>query len=208
MTRSPVYLTDLACSERLTLWTIRRLAGEAPSRTPSACGRQLGVFLPCFRQEFLAVSTAFQDALTHMAALEIPSLDIRSGSSLAITPTEYSLLLATEAAQNEREGDVQSLLHQLIPFPSLLAGLTSAITTLGACLAGAGYWLSHHAITALARPALWGSTSARVRPRTTSAAALSLSRWHDLDVNNTRMVWPAGLRAPEDAPMQPAAYTH
>ncbi|MFT9207967.1 hypothetical protein [Acetobacter orientalis] len=205
MTRSPVYLTDLACSERLTIWTIRRLAGEAPSPAPSACGRQLGLFLPCFRQEFLAVSTAFHEALSRMAALKMPSLDIRVGSTLAITPTEYSLLLATEAAQNERESDVQALLRPLLPFPALVSGLASAITTLGACLAGAGYWLSRHAITTLVRPAALASTSTRHNSAT--GAALSLSRWHDFDVGNHRMTWPLGAHRMEES-VNHSAYMH
>lgn len=208
MTRSPVYLTDLACSERLTIWTIRRLAGEAPSSASSACGRQLGLFLPCFRQEFLAVSNAFHDALTHMAALEMPSLDICTGSALALTPTEYSLLLATEAAQNERDSDVQALLRPLIPLPALVNGLVSAINTLGACLAGAGYWLSRHAITTLTRaPTLAATATNPTRSRATTGAALSLSRWHDFDIANRHINWPLGTACIEESAPR-TAYVH
>ncbi|MCG4254691.1 hypothetical protein K6W37_12435 [Acetobacter senegalensis] len=208
MTRSPVYLTDLACSERLTIWTIRRLVGTVSSPPPASCGRQIGVFLPCFRQEFLAVANAFHDALTHMAALEIPSLDIRSGSALAITPTEYNLLLATEAAQNERDAEVHSLLHPLLPFPSLVARLTSAITTLGACLAGAGYWLSHHAVKTLARRPSHEMVSAYVRPRATTAAALSLARWHDVNMDTTHVSWPLGTVRHDTVPSTSKQLTH
>ncbi|WP_259329322.1 hypothetical protein, partial [Acetobacter pasteurianus] len=142
MTRSPVYLTDLACSERLTLWTIRRLAGIQTNPHTPTTGPSGGLFLPCFRQEFLAVAQTFHDALTDMAALEMPALDIRVGCALSVTSTEYRLLLATEAAQNERNTDMDTLLQPLVPFAGLRARLASAITTLGACLASAGYWLS------------------------------------------------------------------
>lgn len=153
----------------------------------------------------MAVSSAFHEALSHMAALKMPSLDIRAGSSLAITPTEYSLLLATEAAQNEREQDVQALLRPLMPFPSLVSGLTSAITTLGACLAGAGYWLSRHAITTLVRPTPRGTPA--LRANTATGAALSLSRWHDFDVGHSHITWPLGSHRVEESVPQ-GAYVH
>ena len=74
---------------------------------------------------------------------------------------------------------MEALLRPLVPFAGLRMRLASAITTLGACLAGAGYWLSH--------------SSSRVVPTKTSertsvygaypaTAALSLARWHDLDM--------------------------
>nr|WP_025827385.1 hypothetical protein [Acetobacter persici] len=208
MTRSPVYLTDLACSERLTIWTIRRLAGTASCCQHARNTTPTSLFLPCFRQDFLAVAHAFHETLSQMAALELPSLDIRSGSALAITPTEYSLLLATEAAQNEQDTTVQSLLKPLMSFPTLLARLTRAITTLGACLAGAGYWLSHH--TGWPGP---GSMQAGPMPRGekpaasprklhTTAAALSLTRWHDFDITSAPISWPQALR---HAPLPDAA---
>ncbi|GAN67373.1 hypothetical protein [Acetobacter orleanensis] len=192
MTRSPVYLTDLACSERLTIWTIRRLAGTASCCQHARNTTPASLFMPCFRQDFLAVADAFHDTLTQMAALEAPSLDIRSGSTLAITPTEYSLLLATEAAQNEQDLTVHALLKPLGLFPNLLERLTNAITTLGACLAGAGYWLSHHA----ARPVTPtpATLTATLRKHPTTAAALSLTRWHDFDITSTPISWPQAGR--------------
>lgn len=143
---------------------------------------------------------AFHETLAQMAALELPSLDIRSGSALAITPTEYSLLLATEAAQNEQDTTVHALLKPLMSFPNLLGRLTNAITTLGACLAGAGYWLSHHTgwpgpVSASVGPAQPDSkpvASARKLP--TTAAVLSLTRWHDFDISSTPVSWPQALR--------------
>ncbi|MFT8419405.1 MAG: hypothetical protein ABF636_11345 [Acetobacter sp.] len=181
MQRTPVYLTDLAASERLTLWTIRRLAGAPPpcGTVPGASG---SLFLPCFRQEFMAVSQAFQDALTDMAAHEMPALDICAGSTLAVTETEYNLLLATEAAQNERETDMQALLRPLLPFARLRLRMVAALTTLGACLAGAGYWLSHHAARPLQQPVALAGMNRAAYPAT---AALSVARWHDLDMSMT-----------------------
>ncbi|MBS0966089.1 hypothetical protein [Acetobacter okinawensis] len=179
MHRTPVYLTDLAASERLTLWTIRRLAG-APPACGAAPGASGSLFLPCFRQEFMAVSQAFQDALTDMAAHEMPALDICAGSTLAVTETEYNLLLATEAAQNERETDMQALLRPLLPFARLRQRMMAALTTLGACLAGAGYWLSHHAARPLQQPV---ATAALNRAAYPATAALSVARWHDLDMS-------------------------
>lgn len=179
MQHTPVYLTDLAASERLTLWTIRRLAG-APPPCGTAPGASGSLFLPCFRQEFMAVSQAFQDALTDMAAHEMPALDICAGSTLAVTETEYNLLLATEAAQNERETDMQALLSPLLPFARLRQRMVAALTTLGACLAGAGYWLSHHAARPLQQPVAMPRMSRAAYPAT---AALSVARWHDLDMS-------------------------
>lgn len=185
MTRSPVYLTDLACSERLTLWTIRRLAGIQTNPHTPTTGPSGGLFLPCFRREFLAVAQTFHDALTDMAALEMPALDIRVGCALSVTSTEYRLLLATEAAQNERNADMEDLLKPLVPFAGLRTRLASAITTLGACLAGAGYWLSHSSsrvvpTKASERPSAYGAYPA--------TAALSLARWHDLDMQPKQIV--------------------
>nr|WP_298797104.1 hypothetical protein [uncultured Acetobacter sp.] len=200
MTRSPVYLTDLACSERLTIWTIRRLAGTTSCCPHAPTPAATSLFMPCFRQDFLTVAHAFHETLTQMAALELPSLDIRSGSTLAITPTEYSLLLATEAAQNEQDTAVYALLKPLMTFPNLLARLTNAITTLGACLAGAGYWLSHlpgwpglGQVQTVEKP----GTSARRLP--TTAAALSLTRWHDFDITSVPVSWPQTLRRSSSA---------
>lgn len=182
MTSTPLYLTDLPSSERLTLWTIRRLAGRETG-TRACSGTAGGLFMPCFRQEFLAVAQAFHSALTDMAALEIPMLDIRSGSALAVTETEYTLLLATEAAQNECETDMHALLRSLLPSGGLQTRMAAALTTLGACLAGAGYWLSRRTARALS-PFTGGSQSG---PSVSypATAALSLARWHDLNMRPT-----------------------
>jgi hypothetical protein len=156
MSTMPVYLTDLPSSERLTLWTIRRLAAPQTARSNStqSCGVALPCFLPCFRREFLAVTRAFHEALSDLSFRgdERPArpaapatLDIRTGGTLAVTETEYTLLLATEAAQNEREDDMHTLLRPLLPLARLRLRMMTALTTLGACLAGAGYWLSPHA---------------------------------------------------------------
>lgn len=128
----------------------------------------------------MAVSQAFQDALTDMAAHKMPALDICAGSTLAVTETEYNLLLATEAAQNERETDMQALLSPLLPFARLRQRMMAALTTLGACLAGAGYWLSHHAARPLQQPVVMAGMSRASYPAT---AALSVARWHDLDMS-------------------------
>ncbi|MFT9258549.1 MAG: hypothetical protein ABF535_10835 [Acetobacter sp.] len=193
MTDSPVFLTDLPASERLTVWAIRRLAGHnMPDRCLGAGGRSsrggaassgtaAGLFLPCFRREFMAVSQAFHEAMTDIAALEMPRLDIRSGSALAVTETEYALLLATAAGQNEREAEMHAVLRHVLPFGGLRARMVSALATLGACLAGAGYWLSHH----VARMPLSRIPLSRMDERGRGALvaypqALSLSRWHDM----------------------------
>ncbi|MBO1324915.1 hypothetical protein K2X14_07130 [Acetobacter sp. TBRC 12305] len=201
MTDSPVFLTDLPASERLTVWAIRRLAGQATpqaapqSTQPGRCmgravqssssssrgrgassGTAAGLFLPCFRREFLAVAQAFHEAMTDIAALEMPRLDIRSGSMLAVTETEYALLLATAAGQNEREAEMHAVLRHVLPFGGLRARMVSALATLGACLAGAGYWLSHHvARMPLSRMDEPGRGAMVAYPQ-----ALSLSRWQDI----------------------------
>lgn len=169
MSTMPVYLTDLPSSERLTLWTIRRLAAPQTARSERAQtgGVALPCFLPCFRREFMAVTKAFHEALADLSfkGNEPPTrspapatLDIRTGGTLAVTETEYTLLLATEAAQNEREADMHTLLRPLLPLARLRLRMMTALTTLGACLAGAGYWLSPHAARNLS-PCLFSSVA-------------------------------------------------
>ncbi|MBS0986775.1 hypothetical protein [Acetobacter thailandicus] len=187
MTHSAVYLTDLTSSERLTVWAIRRLT----SRSTTPCKRPATLFLPCFQQEFQTVSQAFRDALSGMTALKLPALDIRTDNILSLTTTENKLLLATEATQNEREHEARSLLRTFLPFPSVLERMMFALTTLSACLAGSGYWLSSRAV----RPAPLSNkapvAAAISQLKITSGAALSLrQRWHRPDTSPVTVNWP------------------
>jgi predicted NAD/FAD-dependent oxidoreductase len=75
---------------------------------------------------------------------------------------------------------MQALLSPLLPFARLRQRMVAALTTLGACLAGAGYWLSHRAARPLQQPVTMPRMSRAAYPAT---AALSVARWHDLDMS-------------------------
>ncbi|MBV1834986.1 hypothetical protein [Novacetimonas pomaceti] len=154
-------LSDLPCGERLAVWTVRRLVGPArqiPSCSvgPDGAGLSvnarppLGLFLPCDRREFADVARAFDNALGWMSRHRLPLPDIAMAGVMRVTETERRLLAATAAAQAGHDDDARAALHDVSAHEGVAARLMPAITLLGACLAGAGYWLGAR----VTRPAL------------------------------------------------------
>lgn len=162
-------LSDLPCGERLAVWTVRRLVGPVHPM-PSCSGAAglsvnarsaLGLFLPCNRREFADVAQAFHNALAWMARQRLPLLDIAMAGVMHVTDVERRLLAATAAAQAGHDDEARIALRDVSDHDGVVTRLMPAITLLGACLAGAGYWLGAR----VARPML------HCAPHYTSVAA-------------------------------------
>ncbi|POF63547.1 hypothetical protein [Novacetimonas maltaceti] len=165
-------LSDLPCGERLAVWTVRRLVGPVHPMASCAGGADLpvsarssalGLFLPCNRREFADVAQAFHNALAWMARQRLPLPDIAMAGVMHVTDVERRLLAATAAAQAGHDDEARIALRDVSSHDGVVARLMPAITLLGACLAGAGYWLGAR----VARPVL------HCGPHYVTAAAVS-----------------------------------
>ncbi|WP_086643070.1 hypothetical protein [Acetobacter sp. DsW_063] len=210
-------LNDLSTSERLTIWTVRRL--NRPLQ-PSLRHRTT-LAMPCFRQDFEAVSAAFRRAASRLARRNMRLGDIGLPAAEGVTQTEARFLAATSAAQNGERTRARDILRPLFPHHAVLGPIVTAITLLGACMAGAGHWLPRSARTGLPSGAVVAqqadtepTISARVirletrramtekkgedttaardaRPQSFigGAALTTLARWHELDLDATPVLW-------------------
>ncbi|KDU94660.1 hypothetical protein CFR78_08110 [Komagataeibacter rhaeticus] len=199
MTDTTIFMNDLSCSERLLVWCVRRLSGEG--RTG---GGMPGLALPCFRADFAAVVEAFHMALGRLRAYQREPVDVGICNATHLTGTESRFLLAAAAAQEGREAEVRRTLRPIFAHHHVLSPFAAAITQLGACMAGAGYWLPRRAttpalpnrppVTQLRRP----SRDAAARPQSPSptmsqpvgAGCLAAMRWHDADMGSAHVMWP------------------
>ncbi|GBQ66114.1 hypothetical protein AA103196_1296 [Ameyamaea chiangmaiensis NBRC 103196] len=181
-------LSDLSCSERLTIWTVRRLARRRTGAPAASAVPAEGLFLPCFRRDFDDVATAFSTALDRLATVRGGALDIAIPRAQALTATEACLLDATTAAQAGEEATMRRILRRLFPHHHILAPFAAAVTQLGACLAGAGHWLPRP--RAVLTAAASDGVPADQETRRAAASLSALVRWHDLDMGTTHVLWP------------------
>jgi hypothetical protein len=201
MTAHLTIMNDLSCGERLAVWTLRRLAGP-----PRPTGRaQAGLFMPCFRRDFDDVTAAFRAVGDRMAALKVRMPDIGMPGAQALSTTETRFLDAIAAAQAGEDTSVLRLLRRVAPCRPVLAPLASAITLLGACLAGAGHWLPRRNGADETPPSVRDDDGrgddlhgANRRPTDLIGAGCLtvLARWHDLDMGRTHVMWPRAVLPP------------
>ena len=208
MTDTTVFMNDLSCSERLLVWCVRRLSGGgATSAMP-------GWALPCFRADFAIVARAFNMALTRLRTYQCDPVDVAICNATRLTRTENRFLAAAAAAQEGREAEVRSMLRPIFAHHHVLSPFAAAITQLGACMAGAGYWLPRrntNTETAGRGPVprlRWtqGQRSESVGTNPTSvpvthtqpvgAGCLAAMRWRDADMAAARIMWPNSGAAP------------
>ncbi|MCE2574474.1 hypothetical protein [Komagataeibacter sp. FNDCR2] len=201
-------MNDLSCSERLLVWCVRRLSGG--SATTSGMP---GYALPCFRADFAIVARAFNMALTRLRTYQCDPVDVAICSATRLTRTENRFLAAAAAAQEGHEAEVRSMLRPIFAHHHVLSPFAAAITQLGACMAGAGYWLprrnpaegSARAPTPRLR---WthGQRSetvntptampvAQAQAQTVGAGCLGAMRWRDADMAAARIMWPNSAAA-------------
>ncbi|KAB8122574.1 hypothetical protein D3W54_15525 [Komagataeibacter medellinensis] len=202
MTDTTVFMNDLSCSERLLVWCVRRLNGG-----DSTGAGMPGLALPCFRADFAAVVEAFHMALARLRAYQREPVDVGICSATRLTGTENRFLLAATAAQEGREAEVRRTLRPIFTHHHVLSPFAAAITQLGACMAGAGYWLPHRGGTPAAQtrtrstrlrpsPSIPGREGDRLQRVATAhhqpvgAGCLAAMRWHDADMGNAHIMWP------------------
>lgn len=134
--------SDLPCSERMALWTIRRLAIPTEHEcTTHMAGDRTFLTLPCFRRDFAPAANAMKNALT-LTRQMLGSQTIGLPSALTITAEEWHILQATSASQSGQMQEMLLTLKKMLTHSDALFLFSDALTQLGACLAGAGYWLS------------------------------------------------------------------
>ncbi|WP_041249586.1 hypothetical protein [Gluconacetobacter diazotrophicus] len=223
MTAGLTILNDLSCSERLAVWTLRRLAGPPHPAGGQRTGRApAGLFMPCFRRDFDDVTAAFRTALNRLAVLKMQALDLGLPAAQTLSTTESRFLDAISAAQAGEDARVRGMLRRVIPHRHVLAPFAAAVTLLGACLAGAGHWLprrtpaddiSAEDLAENGPPALarrregdpgernrggriqdCGTDGRRTVDLIGPGCLTAMARWHDLDMGMTQIMWPR----PED----------
>ncbi|WP_459986935.1 hypothetical protein [Komagataeibacter kakiaceti] len=209
MTDTTVFMNDLSCSERLLVWCVRRLSGGATTTSGMP-----GYALPCFRADFASVARAFNMALTRLRTYQCDPVDVAICSATCLTRTENRFLAAAAAAQEGHEAEVRSMLRPIFAHHHVLSPFAAAITQLGACMAGAGYWLPRRSASAEGKgttrtpaPRLrWthgqrseGTTTPAAMPvaqaQTVGAGCLGAMRWRDADMAAARIMWPNGAAA-------------
>lgn len=205
MTNTTVFMNDLSCSERLLVWCVRRLSGAG-----EGTGHMPGLALPCFRSDFAAVADAFRMALGRLRAYQNGPMDVAICSATHLTGTENRFLIAAAAAQEGREAEVRRTLRPVFTHHHVLSPFAAAITQLGACMAGAGYWLPRrghngggssppaHSLR-WTRPQIaegagvHGVASAMpaAAPQPVGAGCLAAMRWHSADMGTAHVMWPS-----------------
>jgi hypothetical protein len=141
--------------ERLAIWSLRQaVAGSRCCRA----GRTRGI-----ERDLAEMAAVFQDVFK-------PS-DLGTPESLTLTKSERRLLHAAAVAQAEDAGLLDNYLYKLALDRDLRARLAGAVTTLAACLALQGHWLT--------RPA-----------GCLPAAALTVARLHGWDMEALSVDWP------------------
>ncbi|MCE2563816.1 hypothetical protein [Komagataeibacter sp. FNDCF1] len=200
MINTTVSMNDLSCSERLLVWCVRRLSGGGDTGASMP-----GLALPCFRADFAAVADAFHMALGRLRACQREPMDVAICSATRLTSTESRFLLAAAAAQEGREAEVRRTLRPVFAHHHVLSPFAAAITQLGACMAGAGYWLPRRGNTPAApnqtpvtRLRRHTTTPVGTQSRPASASAhqpvgagcLATMRWHNADMGTAHVMWP------------------
>ncbi len=205
MTDTTVFMNDLSCSERLLVWCVRRLSGGG-----EGAGSMPGLALPCFRADFAALADAFRMALGRLRTYQLAPVDVAICSATHLTGTEGRFLLAAAAAQEGREAEVRRTLRPVFAHHHVLSPFAAAITQLGACMAGAGYWLPRRGSgggspqaqrlrwTSQAETEWNGASSATAVPgvpQPVGAGSLATMRWHDADMGTAHVMWPRAVTA-------------
>ncbi|QBL92910.1 hypothetical protein KSAC_06650 [Komagataeibacter saccharivorans] len=204
MTDTTVFMNDLSCSERLLVWCVRRLNGNPHDRSTVP-----GLALPFFRADFAAVANAFHMALARLRAFQAQPVDVAICSATRLTRTENHFLAAAAAAQEGREAEVRRALRPVFLHHHVLSPFAAAITQLGACMAGAGYWLPRRGqgtttsgrvpVTRLRWNHGRGTDGANAAPaahaangahQPVGAGSLGTLRWHDADMASAHVMWP------------------
>nr|WP_244191776.1 hypothetical protein [Komagataeibacter swingsii] len=199
MTNTTVFMNDLSCSERLLVWCVRRLSGAG-----GGAGHMPGLALPCFRSDFAAVADAFHMALERLRAYHNGPMDVAICSATHLTGTENRFLIAAAAAQEGRETEVRRTLRPVFTHHHVLAPFAAAVTQLGACMAGAGYWLPRRGHNGGGGSLRWTRPPAAATtgmhgvapampaavPQPVGAGCLAALRWHGADMDTAHVMWP------------------
>ncbi|GBQ83582.1 hypothetical protein AA13595_1209 [Gluconacetobacter johannae DSM 13595] len=190
MTQAVLFLNDFSCSEKLAVWTVRRLAGRQAPACPHGPADARGLYVPGLRREFDGVARAFRKGVARMADTGIGGLDVGMTGQQAVSRTEGRFLEAIAAAQNEDDAGVRGALRPVFPHRYVQSRFAAAVTLLGACLAVAGHWLPR-------RREAPPVTAPAPRPHIVGAGCLgAMARWHELDMGMTHVLWPRAGRSP------------
>lgn len=184
-------LIDLSCSERLTLWVIRRVARERSSRCLGQRCPIKNIFWPCFREDFDDVADALADAFLRGA--EGP-ISIAAAGTACLTAVEIALLEATglfQAGDNEKACQV---LGNVIGRRQ--AVFARAMSMLAERLASAGHLLPWEERRVVTPMPLDGWTERAEGPSSAiGAAALATARRQGhIVIGESYVMWPRPAR--------------
>ncbi|MBB2206198.1 hypothetical protein [Gluconacetobacter takamatsuzukensis] len=178
MTDAMPRLHDLSPGERLTVRIIRRLSAQW---TTMQADRPAALPAPSrARAAHATMALAFQDAFGRMGHLCLPGLAVGASGAARLTATEQSFLRATAAAQHGQTPEIGAALYRVFSRPSVHARFVAAVKMLGEYLTTSGYRL----------PYAGSRRAPEERLVLGGACLLTMSRWHDLDIGTTRVLWP------------------
>lgn len=182
MTQSSLFLSELCCSERLAIWSIRSMTGLSMPSCQLAARRPDSFFPECCRNGLEAAETALQEALQFMrdSAMELPEIGIPGTQQ--VFETEQRFLHAVESAQNGNQSAVRSILEPDFGHFYLQSRFSLALMLLADCLAGTGHWL----------PASHGNAFRQDTRRFGSPCLASVARWRSraADISPRDVLWP------------------
>ncbi|MFT9298305.1 MAG: hypothetical protein ABF542_09375 [Gluconobacter sp.] len=176
MTRTPLFLSDLCCCERLALWSIRCLVSRYRLSYCHETRTTDGMFPASFRPVLDAAERAFEDAAQHLREAGQPVLDINPPGSQGLSAMEERFLQGIQTVQNDGQKEVFHLLADLFPERLMQGYIVTALALISDCMAGIGHWLPRH------------------ERKTAGAGALSsLARWKKIHPAEMRVLWPRDI---------------
>ena len=141
MTRTPLFLSDLCCCERLALWSIRCLVSRYRLPYCHETRTTDGMFPASFRPVLDAAERAFEDAAQHLREAGQPVLDINPPGSQGLSAMEERFLQGIQTVQNDGQKEVFHLLADLFPERLMQGYIVTALALISDCMAGIGHWL-------------------------------------------------------------------
>ena len=149
-TRSDSSFADLGHSERVAVWTLRRLLGRS-----SPCFGRNGDATYGLGGDFQTIAVAIREGLARMARRRRVRLHLGQPSSLVLTKDEQSLSQALVAAQCGDESAVHTSLFDIAPDRQVRSSLAVGVMALAASLGVAGYWLTDRRLSGICRQPLF-----------------------------------------------------
>ncbi|WP_246091391.1 hypothetical protein [Swingsia samuiensis] len=182
MPRTPLFLSDLCCCERLALWSVRclinryRLPFCAETRTTD------GMYPMSFRSVLDAAERSFSYAEAYLKENGQIKLNVNPPGAQNLTEVEERFIQVIQIVQNQGYQEAFAVLDGIYPDHTLQGYLVAALALVADCMSGIGHWLP-----------------LPERKSTGAGALSSLVRWRDTRPEDVRVLWPRESSLKADA---------